>query len=362
MWENMRQILISKGLLPDQACPPANSIYIRADTDERTRATAYAMTVGLARGCSLGYAVTDEKIDPLFHPVKGGLYHFNPAKAAVDILARSGGGLNAFQQRLSQPLDLLESIIGSPAPRLCARFSFTPDCKLTDLPNAVSVSPDGQDVKLTGALSIASSIAEIFLLEYGQWPGEGAGWGMVNSHVLSQLLPVHSSVFDLVNRAPLIAWARGGFLLNEMTKALQGIHPDPKVNEARLVVFVGHDTNIANLASLLDLDWKADKYPENGIPPAAALFLELWDNGGVKEVKASFFVQPMEALHSAMEGPDTDINKFCPVEAEVSAPPLAGEAVFNLDKFVSHVAKVAGDAPSIRQKSPGFMYSAPLAN
>lgn len=362
MWENMRLLLISKGLFPDQACPPAKSIYIRADTDERTRATAYAMTLGLARGCSLGYAVMDEKIDPLFHPVKAGLYHFNAAKTAIDILAGSGGGLSALQARLIQPLELLDSIIGSPSPQLCNRFTFTPDCKLTDLPNAVSVSSDGTDVQLIGSLSIASSIIEIFLLEYGQWPGEGAGWGMVNSQVLSQLLPVHSTVFDLVNRTSQIAWARGGFLLNEMTKALQGTHSDPKVNEARLVVFVGHDTNIANLGSLLGLDWKVDKYPENGIPPASVLFLELWENGGNREVRASFYAQPMEALHSNMESPYNDFYKFRPVEGTVTSPPLAGEAVFNLDKFVNHVMSVTRDAPTVVQKAPGFMYTAPLAN
>lgn len=363
MWQNFHSLLAEKGLLPEKACPSPGAIYIRADIDERTRATAYAMTRGLGSNCSIGYYVMDGlEIDPLFHPVKAGLYHYNPASIAVNIMSETHGGLDALQERYVQPLELLESVIGSPSPEICARFSFTDNCSLSDLPNAVRVSPDGNDVKLAGSLSIASDIAEIFLLEYSEWPGSAAGWGMVNNKVLSQLLPIHSAVFDIVNRTPSIALAQGGFLLNEMNLALQGKHPDARVNDAKLVIYVGHDTNIANVGELMGLNWRMEEYPENGIPPASVLFLELWERGNQKEVVVNFYTQSMQALHTAVEASGGNLSVFSPETASVSAPPIAGKVVIELDKFVSRTNETCKGAPMIRQAEPRIFYSQPKAN
>ena len=116
------------------------------------------------------------------------------------------------------------------------------------------------------------------------------------------VLPVHSRVFDVVNRTPLVAWARGSSLLTEMAAALTGMHYDQRLNAASLVVFVGHDTNIANVGGLLGVNWQAEGYPPNDIPPAGVLFLELWGRGDKREVRVRFDAQPLEALHAPFDG------------------------------------------------------------
>lgn len=352
MWENLRIRLASYGILPENACPTEGSIYVRADVDERTRMTARGILDGLAKGCGIGYAVLpDAKVDPLFHPVKAGLYHFNPILTATDILAMTDGGLGALQGELTGGMALISEITGPPAPALCARFTMVPDCVLTDLPNAISISPDGDDVRLAGALSIASSLAEIFLLEYAEWPGQRAGWGQVGSKILAQILPVHAKVFDVVNRAQMVAWAKGSSLLTEMTAALLNRHSDPRLNEAKLAIFVGHDTNIANIGALLNLDWQASGYPVNGIPPAGALFFELWENNGKKEIRTRFYAQPPEVLHTAFHnGGNPEINGdnapgFAPVSVTVSHPPVVGEARFDVEEFDRLVLESTEGAP-----------------
>ncbi len=357
MWKNFHSILAEKGIIPENTCPKPDSIYIRADSDERTRATAYAMIQGLGPGCSLSYAVLNEKIDPLFHPVKAGLFHFSPAQTATDIMTETHGGLGALQERFSRQLDLMESITGSPSPQVCARFSFSADCSLSDLPNAISVSSDGTDVKLVGAMSIASDIAEIFLLEYGEWPGEAAGWGMVNNRILKELLPIHTTIFDVVNRTPQIAWARGGFLLSEMTQALQGKHSDQKVNDAKLVIFVGHDTNIANIGGLLGLNWKMEEYPENGIPPASVLWFELWSKGNKREVKINYYTQSMEALNSIINKSGENLKTFQPVPASVTVLPGTGEDVYDFESFIAKAEKAFKDAPATNEAAKNLVYS-----
>ncbi|WP_304473462.1 histidine-type phosphatase [uncultured Desulfovibrio sp.] len=385
MWADLRGVLLNYGLLPDAVCPPPGAVFVRADIDQRTRATAQALLEGLAPGCTQGYAVADAEPDPLFHPVKAGLYAFDPADAAKSILSMTDGGLDRLQEDFAGPLALIDQLSAPPAPALCSRFGLPPQCRLSDIPNSVSVSPDGRTVGLAGGLGIASSMAEIFLLEYGQWPGSPAGWGQVDGVTLKQALPVHSRIFDVVNRAPLVAWARGSALLTEMSAALTGTHYDQRLNAASLVVFVGHDTNISNLGALLGVNWQARGYPLNDIPPAGVLLLELWGRGDRREVRVRFYAQPPEALHApfaeeksalcAVPYRQADVtstarslkghgefpagNEFsvnprlhAPEAAEVFAPPVVGAARFELADFQRLVRKKTDGAPLAPRQVP----------
>lgn len=361
MWTDLRALFASYDLLPKNQCPPPGAIYVRADVDERTRATARGILDGLGEGCSLGFAVSTEHIDPLFHPVKAGLYRFNPVAAATDVLSMTHGGMDALQDQLNGPMNLISKINGEPSAKLCARFTLIPNCQLTDLPNAVSVSSDGKNIRLVGGLSIASSLAEIFLLEYGNWPGGDAGWGQVNATTLGQILPLHARIFDIVNRAPVVSWARGSSLLREMTAALLGRHYDSRCNDAKLVVFVGHDTNLANLGSLLNITWQASGYPLNGIPPGGALFLELWEKNGKRQVRARFYAQPPHALHApfgdeaAAMSPASEsqeAKRHAPVAAIISAPPVVGQARFDEENFASLVERATEGAPIAPRQNP----------
>ncbi|WP_022655595.1 histidine-type phosphatase [uncultured Desulfovibrio sp.] len=385
MWTDLRGVLLNYGLLPDAACPPPGAIFVRADTDQRARATARALLNGLAPDCTQGYAAADAKPDPLFHPVKAGLYAFDPAAAAMNVLGMAGGDLARLQEDLAGPLALIDQLIAPPSPDLCSRFDLPLRCRLSDIPPSVSVSPEGRSVDLTGGLGIASSLAEIFLLEYGQWPGSPAGWGQVDGATLNQMLSVHSRVFNVVNRAPLVAWARGSSLLTEMSAALTGTHYDQRLNAASLVVFVGHDTNVAHLGALLGVNWRAKGYPPNYIPPAGVLFLELWGRGDRREVRARFYAQPPEVLHApfaeekipfpgvphrredvtgpaqsqdvrsgflAREGSSADPRLHAPAAAEVSAPPVVGAARFELADFQQLVREKTAGAPLAPQQVP----------
>lgn len=365
MWGNLGETFRRAGLLPQELCPRPGDVFVRADVDQRTRATARALLDGLAPDCHLGYAVTSEAIDPLFHPVKAGLYAFDPVGAAKDILSMTDGGLGHLQDDLATPLALVGQLAAPVSPGLCARFSLPPDCALSDIPNAVSVAPDGRSVGIAGSLAIASGMAEIFLLEYGEWPGAAAGWGQVDAATLRQVLPVHARVFDVVNRAPLVAWARGSSLLTEMEAALRGAHYDERCNKAALVVFVGHDTNIANLGALLGINWHLDEYPANGIPPAAALMLELWEKNGAREVRVNFFAQPPAALHAplatATAMSPAELHAHAPQAATVSAPPVVGQARFPLEEFSARVAQATAGAPLAPRQLPPLNFAREVA-
>lgn len=354
MWKNMRGRFSEYGLLPSEVCPKPDLIYVRADVDERTKATARAILNGLAANCRLGFAVLpNAAVDPLFHPVKAGLYNFNPIECATDVLAMTHGGLSALQERLSARMALLANILGPPDNALCTRFAMIRNCSLGDLPNAISISPNGEDIRLIGSLSIGSSAAEIFLLEYAQWPDNLAGWGLVNEKILQDILPIHSTVFDVVNRAPVVAWAKGSALLSEIASALEENHADQRVNEARVVIFVGHDTNIANIGSLLKAGWQGRDYPQNGIPPASALAFELWEVDGRQEVVAKFYAQTLKTLHTSLQVKEkNNMDLFAPAENRVYDMENGVEMRIALNELLKQVQEATAGAPIPPQATP----------
>ncbi|MBE6441884.1 MAG: histidine-type phosphatase [Desulfovibrio desulfuricans] len=352
-WKDLRIRLADKGLLPDSACAKPGAVFVRADTDQRCAATARALLEGLCPGSSSGYALATRSPDPLFHPMRGGAQPFDPATAAADVLAAAGGSLDLLHDAHNAALLHLQHISAPVAPELCLRYNLPARCGLTDLPSSVSIAPDNANVRLSGALGIGSSMAEIFLLEYAQWPRAAAAWGQVDARTLRELLPLHDAAVNVVNRAPMIARAKGGALLSEMAAALAGTHSDQRCNAASLVVFVGHDTNLANVGALLGLHWQLPGYPPDSTPPAAVLLLELWDRDGRKEVRASVFAQSIETLHapfaSSPQVSDPEAagrdrpaaaapkRAHAAEAAEVTAPPVLGEAVFSLEDFTKVV-------------------------
>ena len=365
MWEDLRGRMLNLGVLPDAACPPPGKIFVRADVDQRTRATAKALVDGLCPDGSLSYAVSGQSPDPLFHPVQAGVQRFDPASVAASIMDNAGGDLDRLHEDNNTILTHMQHLSAPLGAEMCTRYNLPPTCGLTDLPNSVSVEADGSGAGLSGALATASGMAEIFLLEYAQWPDISAGWGQVDARILREVLPVHSSVFNTVNRAPVVARLKGASLLSEMMAALEGTHRDQRCNMASLVVFVGHDTNIANVGALLGVNWQIAGYPDNATPPGSTLLLELWEHGNSKEVRVRFFAQTPEALHAPFEEQRLPAGGLMAkpqltdparthkaTAAQVTAPPVVGDARFSLEDFAKRVSKAVLNAPVAPQEVP----------
>ena len=73
--------------------------------------------------------------------------------------------------------------------------------------------------------------------------------------------------------------------------------------DARVIIYAGHDTNIANTGGLLDLHWDIPEQGHNAIPPGGALLFTLWENAsGRREIRASFLAPTLETLHASSPG------------------------------------------------------------
>src|ERR1019366_8624135 len=168
------------------------------------------------------------------------------------------------------------------------------------------------------------------LLEYTQgMPTADVGWGRVDGKTLTELLALHDLLFDLTQRTRYLAQVGGSNLASHIVDTLEQAATGEPVTGAigpsgeRVVVIVGHDTNIANIGGLLGLDWWIPGTQANPMIPGGALVFELWRHGGQPGgfyLKASYVAQALAPMREA--GPDVPAKP--PVRCPIFIPDCSG--------------------------------------
>ena len=209
---------------------------------------------GLTPGTLPSYAVVNLDPDPLFEPVQAGLAIFDPAETALAVLDHINGDFSQFWESLGEPMSLLDQLTGPLSSEACNSINLPGGCRLSDMVPSISIMDMGRRVEIRGGLGLGSTLVDLLMQEYAQWPQQDAAWGQANAAALRKLLPIRSEIFNALHRTPLVAGIYGGPLLRDMALALYSQHADPRLNEARCAVFVGNDNNLAAIGSLLDVD------------------------------------------------------------------------------------------------------------
>lgn len=325
-------------------CVTAADVFVHADIDERTQSSAAAFAAAIAPGCSLPYFITTDKdSDPLYHPVRGSVCQLTREGGEDDIIDFVGHSFSKLGDKFSEQLDFVNELLG-PMPQVtCNAYGVEQSCELKDLPPRVNFANSGRTINLRGALGIKATLIQNWLLESAEWPEKDPGWGEITPDKLSKLLVARAAIFNSLNRASGYARDRGSVILKAMTDALTGSHFDQRVNLAQLVVFVGHDTNIAHVSELLGMDWDLEGFAYNDIPPASFLQFTLWEEqSGEETVTAAFVAQPlavMRGTHPEKVLPYEIIKElsFCPREKEELDPRVG---TYSVEKFCSVVTDV----------------------
>jgi len=347
-WASMRSELAFDGLLPSSECPESDAVFLYADNEERTVATARNILQGLAPGCSFNISTGTEKVDPLFHPVQNG-FMTSPRFSDRDKQTLAGRLIRVHAEQ-ERNIAELSAILGTASSRLCSPGrSF---CSLGDIPSTLLFPPSEsqKNVSLKGGLSIASSTAEILLLESLEWPEQAlaipveqpapvprrpagpvemktrqiitapksdtAGavplrlpsrWEpalpessaapvMANPGTAFRLLAVHTAIQNVIQRYPAVARSNGLPLLSLIAETLNGTSPIDAANKARLVIFSGHDTNLINIAGMLGLHWDNAPLPPDSTPPGSMLIFRLWETPQGVLVQVAFQSQTPAAF------------------------------------------------------------------
>ncbi|MGD0911176.1 MAG: histidine-type phosphatase [Terracidiphilus sp.] len=333
--------LANEGLLSPAGCDDAAHVTILADSDQRTRETGKALAEGLMPGCGVEtHALAEGTDDPLFHGMSASEAHLDPALAVAAIGGRIGGDPNSLTEAFRPQLSALDRILAG-----CGKVPATNPARtsLFDIPAVLQPGKGEHAADFHGPLGTASTVAENLLLEYTQgMSGTDFGWGCVDEAGLREALELHEAEEDYADRTQVIARMHAANLLDLISKALeQSATGKPEAGAAgkpddKVLLLVGHDTNIATVSGVLGLDWIIDGR-RNHTPPGGALIFELWRRaGGAYTMRVYYTAQTLDQMRNST--PLTAANP--PALAPVFVPgcgapagPVAVDSACPLDGF-----------------------------
>lgn len=319
-----RQQLAGEGLLTAAGCDDAARVTFYADSDQRTRETGKALAEGLFPGCATQVRGLPEGThDPLFHPLGTQAASTDPSLSLAAITGRIGGNpanlTDAYRSQLSE-LDSILGKCGDPPGSASAPIRQS----ILEIPATLEFGSPGHLAELRGPLSTASTLTENFLLEYTEgMDASNVGWGCVNDKNLRSLIQLHTAVSEFTQRPAPVSRMQASNLLHQIRLALEQAAAGKRISGAvsrvndRALFLIGHDTNIASVAGLLDLHWIADGQSD-GTPPGGALVFELWRSriDRTDSVHVYYTAQTLEQMRAAtlltQENPPVRVPIFIP--------------------------------------------------
>jgi 4-phytase/acid phosphatase len=174
------------------------------------------------------------------------------------------------------------------------------------------------------SLDIASTMAENLLLEYAEgMDAANVGWGRVDLRKLRELLQLHVAHEDIADRTSYVARAQSSNLLSHILESMQqAVSAKPAAGAVgkpgdRLLILVGHDTNLAAIAGAMNLNWLIDGRRDD-TPPGGALVFELWKsrNAGEYSVRTFYQAQTLDQMRNAtplsVQSPPERVPVFLP--------------------------------------------------
>jgi 4-phytase/acid phosphatase len=280
-------------------CGGAARIAMIADSDNRNHVSAQALTQGIAPGCDMSYrALPEGEGNPLF--------------GSDDLPAPSATLDNDTRTRLHDLQALLLDCHTQDCTVVARAQGRTPlyDPTTLDDPRAAAK-----------ALKLAGGFAENLMLEYVEgMPLDQVGWGRLDRAGVERVIALHNISFAQAKRPLPTAAANGSNLLAHLLGTLQvaaGIKPDAAsltTPDTRLLFLVGHDTNLANLAGLLGIDWtrsdRADAYP-----PGSALVFDLIGQGAHARLRIRTLMPSLQALRDNRYDGDAIASDTLPLPA-----------------------------------------------
>src|SRR5271157_5383659 len=281
MGDYYRARLTAAGALSGDPAVDGPRVFVRADNDQRTIETGRILGKSLVRLSEPDvHSLEAGTADPLFRPVRAQVGHPDVARAVAAVLGRMGGDPRRVDRAYSTQLAQLKGILFAPGGAPQGAFPF-------DEPTVVGPGDREGLVAITGPIYFAEQCTESLVLEYADgMPASDVGWGRANERALTDLLALHELFFDLAQRTYYPAQVGGSNLASHVVDTLEQAALGMPVPGAlgppgeRVVVLVGHDTNIANIGGLFGMNWWIPGTQANPLVPGGALVFELWKHGG----------------------------------------------------------------------------------
>jgi 4-phytase/acid phosphatase len=306
-----RELWTQQRLLSGTGCEDADRIAILADSDQRTRETGKALAEGIMPGCSLEtHALPEGTPDPLFHPLEAGV-HADKELARAAVAGRIANNPGSLVSAYRLQLEALEDVLATPKSGVEAvsNPAATPSParkSLFDIPSSLAVGKGDHLVDLRSPLGTAATLSENLLLEYTEGMPE-VGWGKVNAQKLRDLMQIHTDNSDIERRTSYVARAQASNMLSHILDSMQqAVEQQPVVGalnatRAKVLILVGHDTNLTNISGTLNLSWITDGRRDD-TPPGGAIVFELWQKQSSKQylVRMYYTAQSLDQMRNSV--------------------------------------------------------------
>lgn len=273
-------------------CPDAQTVYVRASPLQRTRATAQAMMEGAFPGCDVLIHHVDGDVDPLFQTEKLAVAQLDPQQELAAV-STAAGDLSALQRQLQPAVQQLKASVCQPVE----------NCPFFDRPWQLKQTRSGH-VYVQGLSAMASMVETLRLAWSENLPLSEVAFGNISrAGQISALLPLLTANDELSNSVPYMARRRGSMLLNAVIENLEGANA--ALPDARWLLLVAHDTNIAMLRTLIGFQWQLTGYARGNIPPGGSLVFERWRerSSGKRFLRVYFQAQSLDQLRQ-LQAPD----------------------------------------------------------
>jgi 4-phytase/acid phosphatase len=316
MGDYYRTRFLASGLLSGDPAKDGPLVFVRADNDQRTIETGRILGKALVQaGDPDVHALPEGTVDPLFRAMGAHVGHPDPAVAVAAVLGRMGGDPKNVERAYATQLGELKAILyGQGGPPAGSPF---------DEPSTVTGKLGDPLVRVTGPLLAAEHCTDSFILEYADGkPTAEVGWGKVDGKVMTDLLSLHELYFDLVCRTFYLAQVEGSNMASHIIDTLEQAAVGQPVPGAlgpageKIVIIAGHDSTIANIGGLLDLNWWAPGTQMNPMLPGGGMVFELWRRAGSQDsfyVRISYVTQTLDQMRDG--GPLSPDNPpaLCPI-------------------------------------------------
>lgn len=292
-----------RGLVQADDCPTAGTLAAWTDLSQRTRTSGAALLAGMYPRCAnlpLRNQANFTVPDPLFNPQPTASCPMDLGANRAAILARLGGSFAKVQRDYAASLSMMQSVL---CPSDTSRGAGGGSCGEAGMPNSI-VGGTEDGVRLRGPLGYASTAAENFLMQAAEGlPKDQVAWGrLAHDASLRELLTLHQLDQDLTQKTKPIAQQRGSNLLTLIGAILVNGHSFPghaaTGQPVRLGFLVGHESNIHNVAALLDLTWQIPGYLPGEASPGGALAFEQFREmrSERRYVRIAYYAQTLDEM------------------------------------------------------------------
>ncbi|MEJ2458542.1 MAG: histidine-type phosphatase [Novosphingobium sp.] len=297
------------GLLQPTGCPGADSLGIYTDSDSRSIGSGDELREGLAPGCQIPVQhKAPGQPDLTFTAGAPGSAPFDAKAALASIESYTKGGPGELVAQTRPQTRVLEKILG------CRSLDGSQDaCDIAAVPSRLRA--DDRGIGLAGPIMITSGTAEVLLLQYAEgMPMSQVGWGRASLAELTEVSRLHALLFDVFDRSPYMARRTAAEMAPRIRSLLTGSE-GPKV-----MLFVGHDNNIAALTALMGASFQMPTYGRDDPPIGGGLgFMLLTDTKtGKPFVRVFYQAQTLDQMRNL-----TPLSPAAPPATQILSPECA---------------------------------------